>query len=380
MQIFLTFLLFSLGQLAWATSINEHYSNLVLQSYQDAYNQAKILQKDIKAFLAAPNADSLAQARLAWINARKAYLPTEAFRFYEGPIDFEDSETGESGPEGRLNAWPLNEGFIDSVAGKPQSGLIHQLNTPMTLENILKNDQVSDEADVTTGFHAIEFMLWGQDFSAVGPGNRDAADFAGEDVIVERRREYLRLVTQLLVEDLAGLVAAWQPNQDNYRKSFNSLTEKEAVGKILTALATLSAFEMASERLAVALDSGDQEDEHSCFSDTTHQDFIYNQLGIHNILFSSNANYSGMPLLFWLHQQYQDDTEATQLQKLLKQLHQTQALTLALAQPFDSILRSDIGSPERATAEALIISLQKQGQLFQEIGQSLGLDVTILAE
>lgn len=380
MQIFLAFLLFSLGQLVLANNIVESYSNLVLSSYQNAYNQAKILQKDINALLAHPNADTLAQARIAWINARQAYLPTEAFRFYEGPIDFEDSESGESGPESRLNAWPLNEGFIDSVAGKPQSGLIHQLNTPMTLENIVKNDQVSDEADVTTGFHAIEFMLWGQDFSAVGPGDRDAVDFSGEDTVKERRREYLRLVTQLLVEDLAGLVAAWQPNQDNYRKSFNSLTEKAAVGKILTALATLSAFEMASERLAVALDSGDQEDEHSCFSDTTHQDFIYDQLGIINVLFSSNANYRGMPLLFWLRQQYQNDTKAAQLQKLLEQLHQTQALTLALAQPFDRILISDIGSSERTTAEALIVSLQKQGQLFQEIGQSLGLDVSILTE
>ncbi len=380
MQILLTFLLLSLGQLALATSINEHYSNLVLQSYQDAYNQAKILQKDISAFLTKPNADTLAQARLSWINARKAYLPTEAFRFYEGPIDFENAASGESGPEGRLNAWPLNEGFIDSVAGKPQSGLIHQLDISMTLENILQNDQVSDEADVTTGFHAIEFMLWGQDFSDVAPGNRDAAAFAGENIIAERRREYLRLVTQLLVDDLAGLVAAWQPNQDNYRQSFHSLSEKEAVSKILTALATLSAFEMASERLAVALDSGDQEDEHSCFSDTTHQDFVYNQLGIANVFFGSSATYNGVSLAAWLRGQLQGHPDAAKLQPLVKQLHQTQALTLSLAQPFDSILRSEIGSPERATAEALIVSLQKQGQLFQEIGQSLGLDVVILSE
>ena len=68
----------------------------------------------------------LVPARKAWLAAREPYGQTEAFRFYGGPID--DAK----GPEGRINAWPLDEAYIDSVKGKAGSGIINNRKIPLT--------------------------------------------------------------------------------------------------------------------------------------------------------------------------------------------------------------------------------------------------------
>ncbi|NET61292.1 MAG: iron-regulated protein, partial [Symploca sp. SIO2E6] len=234
----------------------EGYAELAYRNYRDSREQAVAMRKAIAAFLNQPNESTHNRAKQAWIQARQSYLQTEAFRFYEGPIDFIDPNTGEEGPEGRINAWPMNEAFIDYVRGKPDAGLINNPSFKVSIENILTNDQVSDEADVTTGWHAIEFLLWGQDFNAQGPGQRSFQDFVPNQRNNNRRRDYLQLVTDQLIEDLMFLEEEWKPNANNYRADFINRDPKATVGQIFTALATLSAFEMASERMAVALDSG----------------------------------------------------------------------------------------------------------------------------
>jgi putative iron-regulated protein len=42
-------------------------------------------------------------AKEAWLTARQSYGPTEAYRPYGAPID------DDNGPEGQLNACPLDE-------------------------------------------------------------------------------------------------------------------------------------------------------------------------------------------------------------------------------------------------------------------------------
>ena len=50
-------------------------------------SDAKVLQAAVDALLAAPSETTLAAARKAWVAARPAYHVTEAFRFYDGPIE-----------------------------------------------------------------------------------------------------------------------------------------------------------------------------------------------------------------------------------------------------------------------------------------------------
>ncbi len=353
----------------------EEYAELVYLNYQDSHQQAMEMRKAIVAFLEQPNENTHKAAQEAWIKARQSYLQTEAFRFYEGPIDFVDLNTGEEGPEGRINAWPMNEAFIDYVQGKPDSGIINDSSVEVSIETILEKDQVSDEADVTTGWHAIEFLLWGQDFNDQGPGQRTFQDYLPDQGNNNRRRDYLLLVTDRLIEDLAFLENEWQPDANNYRSQFIKSDPQETIGKIFTSLATLSAFEMSSERMAVPLDSNTQEDEHSCFSDTTYQDFVFNAQGIDNVYFGDYQGYEGRGFDELLAQLNPSINE-----KMIAALENTKEAIANINQPFDQILASPKGSPEREEVEIAIKALENQAQVFQEIGSVLGIKVEILAE
>ena len=353
----------------------ETYAELVYRNYQDSRKQAVMMGEAISAFLDQPNETTHNAAKEAWTKARQSYLQTEAFRFYEGPIDYIDPNTGEEGPEGRINAWPMNEAFIDYVKGKSDAGLINNPKFEISLKGILENDQVTDEADVTTGWHAIEFLLWGQDFNAQGPGERSYEDFLPNQGNNDRRREYLQLVTAQLIEDLTFLEESWKPGADNYRAEFINGDSKENLSKIFTSLATLSAFEISSERMAVALDSGNQEDEHSCFSDTTKQDFVYNAQGIYNVYVGEYQDYKGKGFDKLLSQ-----VDPALNQQIIAALDKTRGAVTNINQPFDQVLASPVGSPEREEVEVAINDLEDQAQLFQKAGEALGINVEILAE
>ncbi len=349
------------------------YSTLVYESYKASHAAAVNLQKSIDAFLANPTAVTLACARFAWMNARIPYLQTETFRFYDGPIDFADAAKKEEGPEGHINAWPLNEAFIDYVKGKPNSGLINDPKVKLTAATILEKDQVSDEADVTTGWHAIEFLLWGQDMSAIGPGDRKASDYTPGKGNNDRRRLYLKTVTGMLVDDLASLVKAWEPGKsDNYAAKFAALDQREALGRIITGMAMLAGHELMSERLAVALDSGDQEDEHSCFSDTTRNDFIYDVRGIRNVWFGDVGSYNGAGI-----DELLGKIDPALNARVIGLLNRAEAAVAALPQPFDQVLASHKGSPERKTAEEAVAAFKDLAAALKDAGGKLGVLISV---
>ncbi len=359
-----------------ATPQVQAYATIVHLTYVAAREGAESLRNAIATFLDQPTETKLKLARFAWTNGRIPYLQTEAFRFYEGPIDHGPNANGEEGPEGRINAWPLNEAHIDYVKGNPKAGFIQNAKLPVTREVIVKNDQVSDEKDVTTGWHAIEFLLWGQDLDPAGPGKRSAADFKPGTPLNDRRRQYLMIVTDLLVDDLKRLEAAWQPAQlNNYVGQFFSTSRKEAVSKILTSLATLSGFEMANERLAPGLDSGDQEDEQSCFSDTTRNDFVYDLQGIKNVYFGSFGAYEGEGL----------DKLLTAISpqaagRITSLLRRADAALAGIDQPFDLTLASAKGSAARRKAEQAYEALTALADGFVQAGAALGVRVVVPTE
>lgn len=364
------------GEKTASLTFAETYAEIVHRNYQRSYETALELQTAVHAFLAAPDDQTLAAARQAWFAARKPYGQTEAFRFYEGPIDFADPDSGQEGPEGQLNAWPLNEAFIDFVEGDASAGLINKPGVPITREVLIERNGLDDEANVTTGYHAIEFLLWGQDLDADGPGDRSATDFIAGEADNDRRGQYLNVVTDLLVADLKTLMTAWAPGQSsNYRAEFLAMDSKAQIANVMTGLATLSGFELASERIAVALDSGDQEHEHSCFSDNTHNDIVYNAQGILNVCVGEYDTVGGTGLL-----KVVADADASLADKLEKGLQQTQALAQKLEQPFDKLLASSADSEARQTAELLVASLQAQSKLFVEAGGKLGVKVIVAAE
>jgi len=343
------------------------YIDLVGTSYRKAADDARLLGQAIDEFLASPSEDSLKAARKAWVDARPSYLKTETFRFYDGPIE---------DVEGAINAWPMNEAYIDYVDGKPDAGLINDASFKVGIEEIGNSNQNKDEADVTTGWHAIEFLLWGQDLSADGPGNRPYTDYIAGTGSNDRRREYLKLVTDDLASKLHELEGTWQlQNAVGYAKKLKTMPEREVIGRMLNGMAVLAGFEFMSERLAVALDSGDQEDEHSCFSDTTKQDFVYDLAGIKQVWTGDNegGERAGLNDLV----RSQDAALADRIDGLLAD---TETKIASLGDPWDKVLAAPKDSPERKAAEEVVVALQALGTGLKDAGSKLGVLVLIPTE
>ena len=262
-----------------AHHVVESYTEIVLASYEDSLQLASALNDALFAFVADPTDETLAAARDAWLASNEPYGQTEAYRFYGGPIDDED------GPEGLLNAWPLDEAYIDYVEGDPDAGIIN--NTAdypeITRDLLISLNEVGAEENISTGFHAIEFLLWGQDLYEDSAGQRPASDYSSAPN-AERRGQYLLITGELLVENLQDMVDQWShENDDNYVWDFHDGPADVALTNMLTGIGVLAKSELAGERMFTAYDNQDQEDEHSCFSDNTHRDIITNFMGVSNV-------------------------------------------------------------------------------------------------
>ena len=198
------------------------YADIVHASYQDSLELAVALNEALVAFVAMPDADTLAAARDAWLASNEPYGQTEAYRFYGGPIDDED------GPEGLLNAWPLDEAYIDYVDGDADAGIINNTEDypEITKDLLISLNEVGAEENISTGYHAIEFLLWGQDFYEDSAGQRSHEDYSSAPN-AERRGQYLLITGELLVENLQDMVDQWDPaNEDSYRHSLLELCQR----------------------------------------------------------------------------------------------------------------------------------------------------------
>lgn len=336
------------------------YSQFVHTRYQQTLAAAQEMNQKIQAFVQSPSAEKLESAKSAWVEARKLYSTTEVFRFYSGPIDRED------GPEGLINAWPLDEAYIDSVRGDGGAGFInHVAEYPnLTKELLIELNEKDGEKNISTGWHAIEFMLWGQDFNLKGPGTRPYTDFTVKQN-ADRRRQYLSLISDLLVEHLTALTEEWNPaGGANYAAEFTTPAKTmESLGFILTGTVQLAGFELSQERLFVAYDTQLQEDEHSCFSDTTTNDIVYNFMGIKEVLTLNGG--SVLELV-----KAKDAALATRLEL---QLQVTENAVRSIPAPFDQAIFSDEG---RAAILASVTELENLAADLKTAAQLLG--VTLL--
>ncbi len=333
------------------------YIDLAYKSYEKAADDAATMEKVVDAFLAAPSVETLDAARKAWIAARPAYLHTEAFRFYDGPIE---------AVEGEINSWPMNEAYIDYVEGKPDAGIINDPKISLDIDMLEGVNQKQDETNVTIGWHAVEFLLWGQDVSVDGPGNRPFTDYIMGQGNNDRRRTYLKLVSSQLAKELHDLEEKWEMDEaGSYAASFKALPPREAIGRMVNGMAILAGYEFMSERLAVALDSGDQEDEHSCFSDTTKQDFVHDLVGIKAVWDKAGLNALTAK---------RDAALAALVDGLFADAEMKIA---ALGDPWDKVLASPKGSPARKDAEAVVVALQALAAGLKDVGSKLGVLVLI---
>lgn len=352
-----------------------HYAEIVHANYADTLSTAKAMQTAIDAFLAQPSAATLQAAQKAWREAREYYGQTEAFRFYGGPID------DDKGPEGRINAWPMDESFVDGVQGKADSGLINNKKFVINKKTISAQNEQGGEENIATGYHAIEFLLWGQDLSETGPGNRSYTDFVdGKAPNADRRRQYLKVATELLIDDLAYLVNAWQPgSKKNYRASFVK-GGKESLRKMFVGLGSLSRGELAGERLEVALNSQDQEDEHSCFSDNTHRDAVTDAMGIENVWLGRYKRADGTLMQGPSPRDLVAAKDAALAERTSKQIAASVAAAEAIRAPFDREIVGAKDAPGRKRIQNTVDSLVQQSKDLVAAANAAGITKLTLVE
>ncbi|MDQ5896559.1 MAG: putative iron-regulated protein [Pseudomonadota bacterium] len=348
-------------------AVVRHHAVLVEATYLDTLQAAQALQAAVGAFVATPSAEGLEACRQAWRAAREFYGQTEAFRFHGGPID------DDKGPEGRLNAWPLDEAYVDAVAGKPRAGLINNPKFRITKASLSRANERGGEENISTGWHAIEFLLWGQDRSETGPGDRSFEDYVdGKAPNADRRRQYLSVVTELLVDDLSFLVKAWAPQQRNFRARFEK-GGRESVRRMIVGLGSLSRGELAGERMEVALNSQDQEDEHSCFSDNTHRDIVTNALGIENVWLGRYTRRDGTRLEGPGLRDLVAARKPELAERTSAQIAASVAAAEALQAPFDREIIGAKDAPGRLRVKKTIDSLVAQSKLLVDAAAAIGI-------
>jgi putative iron-regulated protein len=282
------------------TDVLDTYADIAAAKYGDSLITAQRLQTAVNALVSTPSAENLTAARQAWLEARVPYQQTEVYRFGNAIVD---------DWEGKVNAWPLDEGLIDyvdaSYGGPSDENEFAALNivanpmftlsgseidataiTPTLLSDTL-HEADGVEANVATGYHAIEFLLWGQDLNGHGDGagQRSWTDYAmGDDCTnanCDRRGEYLTAATDLLVSDLEWMVAQW--TDDGAARAEVMANEDAGLAAMLTGMGSLSYGEVAGERMRLGVMLNDPEEEHSCFADNTHNDHFYDGMGVQNI-------------------------------------------------------------------------------------------------
>ncbi|MEI4484944.1 imelysin family protein [Frigidibacter sp. MR17.14] len=276
------------------------YVDIAAAAFGDAATTAEALQTAVAALTAKPSAETLEAAKAAWKAARVPYLQSETFRFANPIVD---------DWEGRVNAWPLDEGLIDyvdadSYGGPSDENEFRALDvianpsfelagetvdaaeiTPELISGTLHEaDEI--EANVASGYHAVEFLLWGQDLNGTekGSGERPYTDYVqGEGCTggnCDRRAQYLTAVTELLVTDLKEMAADWA---EGGAARAEALADPAGPVRAFKGMGSLSYGELAGERTKLGLMLNDPEEEQDCFSDNTHLSLYYDAKGIENL-------------------------------------------------------------------------------------------------
>jgi putative iron-regulated protein len=386
------------AQAADPAAILKTYADIALAGYEDSLATARALDEAVHALVAEPGDDTLKAAREAWLAARPPYQQTEAFRF--GNVIVDDWE-------GRVNAWPLDEGLIDYVDAS--YGTESDANSFYTV-NVIANAQIANggetidattitpevlqslqevggiEANVATGYHAIEFLLWGQDLHGTGPGagERPASDYDTANCTgghCDRRAQYLTAASDLLVSDLEEMVGNWK--DDGAARAELMADPAKGISAILTGLGSLSYGELAGERMKLGLLLHDPEEEHDCFSDNTFNSHFYDVTGINNVYFGSYTRIDGSKVEGPSLAAYVRETDAGVADEMEGKLKATMEAATALKKRGETVEAYDQmigeGNAEgNAAVQAVIDGLVAQTRSLERVIAALNAgDVTI---
>ena len=352
-------------------SVVTNYAAVVFATYQECWAAVEKMKTSVDDFIAKPSEQSLSAARQTWLAARTPYSQTEAFRFYDGPIDQ---------VEPMINAWPIDENYIDQVTGEPDAGVINAVAKfpEVSTELILALNEKEGKKNISAGFHAIEFLLWGQDTDVAGPGNRSWRDYTDEAKNGKRRCDYLRIVAALLRDTLQTVAADWSPTiSTNYRAKFLAMNPDEALANILKGIGALSGPELAGERLTSPYETKEQEEEQDCFSDNTRNDLIDDAIGIQNVYLGRHPGSNGPkvsgPGVHDLLARVNPEFAA----KLAAQIEASVVCARNIPQPFDQAILGADTSPGRIAVKNAATTFQAESDMIAKAAKLLAIKLNL---
>ena len=346
-------------------AVVRNYAANLHQNYEDAVAPLMALQSAVDAFVANPTADGLAAAQQAWLAARPLYSESEYSRFYGGPIDQ---------AQGGMNEWPIDEAFIDYTTANPMGGIINDpAHFPQLTATVLaSSDEKGGIENLSTGYHAVEFLLWGQrPDQTQGPGQRPYTDYVdgGTAANQARRRAYLQVATQLLVDNMTGLAAAWDvTDSSSYGAMFLAAKPTDSLTKMYRGFSQMAISELLYERMDDPFISRDQKDEESCFSESTLADLEANALGVEDAYLGRYGAMTG-PSISSLVRAKSPSLDA----ELTQQLAQIRAAIGAIPPPFDHSVLAAAGSPENDAVAAAVAAMQPLQGLLDQAAMQLGI-------
>ena len=324
----------------------KQYAALMHANSADVVDKLTALQKAVGNFVADPTAEGLVATQQAWLDARPSYGQLEVGRFYNGPVDEVN---------GGANEWPIDENFIDYTAGNPHGGIINDVGgyPNLTPQILAKSDEVGGIENLSTGFHALEFLLWGQRLDQTeGPGERPYTDYVdgGTAENQGRRRAYLKAATELLLSDLTGVMHEWDADEPgSYAADFVAAPPVESLAKMVRGLTSMAVSELYYERMTDPYLTRNRKDEESCFSESTHVDLAANMAGVENAYLGRYGDVKGPSISDLIRAK-----DAALDEALRRQMKTTAAAIDAIPPPFDHAVIADEGSAARqAVKDAL---------------------------
>jgi hypothetical protein len=209
--------------LNFADAAND-FHHAAQQSTKRMLSLCSQMKADIDTFLRAPTDKAQVTAQASYIPCYQSWISSSLF--FQQPFDLAEAESFNKLID-MLDTRPFLPGYIDGIPEYPFSGLIHEVDMEITLPNLRGQHRLMDEESASIGFPVIEFFLWKMPVESIWT----TAQTNDDNEIVKRRKTYLNVVSELLMEQLSRAVLRWQPNS-----AYASLPERAQLSLVLKSL------------------------------------------------------------------------------------------------------------------------------------------------
>jgi putative iron-regulated protein len=290
-------------------------------SLSDANQAAQTFDSKLASFMYHPNPMSQAEVQQAWRLAYDSFLSSLIFSYLpiQDPPDWYSQEIDYKRLLMQLDSWPIEGGYIDYIKEYPFSGIVNDLTLDIDEETIRSQHGFTDPTNASLGYHALEFMLWGNtgqrsthDFfpqentapvpSSDGGHTSDLTNFdtmrqaEARDLKPQnhnRRRQYTRLLSELLQKDLHRIQRRWEPSSGYYAKLLQESKAENTLQAAFIAAQDLISKELLSKRFTLTS---------SKFSQTSNADLLALLVGLQQWFMPMEAELQEASLFFLIQQ------------------------------------------------------------------------------